>query len=138
MAISQYSIQDWDVFSIPAGEGYLNEAKYKDPSSSEVRSQLQSQHSQMKKYVNETLVPAINDTYTKTETQNKINEAVFDSGNVTTTIVANMINNAVNPIQTSVTAISNAIGSLKFVALSQTDYDNLGSKDANTIYFIHS
>ena len=41
-------------------------------------------------------------------------------------------------IGTRVTALETAIGSLKFVAISQTDYDNLGTKDANTLYFIHS
>ena len=95
MAIAQYDITPWREFTIPTNEGFTSGTIYTDPSSSEVRTQLQSQHSQMKKYVNETLVPAINNTYTKAETIEQINEAVFDSGNVTPVVVQGMIDTSI-------------------------------------------
>ena len=43
-----------------------------------------------------------------------------------------------NPIITDVNTCTNAIGNLKFVALTQTQYNNLSVKDSNTLYFIYS
>ena len=43
-----------------------------------------------------------------------------------------------NPIITDVNTCTSAIGNLKFVALTQTQYNNLSVKDSNTLYFIYS
>ena len=131
MAITQYAIEDWRTFDIPTAEGFTSGTAYPDPSTSEVRTQLQSQHSQMKKYVNDTLVPAINNTYTKTETDGKINDAIYQAGSVTPTIVQNMIDDSLAPIESG--KQDTLVSGTNIKTVNNTSL--LGSGDISIYYF---
>lgn len=50
--------------------------------------------------------------------------------------VQQFVGSAVAPIMTNVSAITGRLGGLSFVKCTQTEYDNMSSHDANTIYFI--
>ena len=50
--------------------------------------------------------------------------------------VQQFVGSAVMPIMSNVSAITGRLGGLSFVKCTQTEYDNMSSHDANTIYFI--
>lgn len=60
--IDTLEIRDWDEYSIDVGDGFMDSSKYSTPETeSDKRKQLQTQHSQIRDFINTILVNKIND-----------------------------------------------------------------------------
>ena len=59
--ISGFTVHDWDDYTLEAEDGFMDSSKYYTPENeSDKRKQLQTQHSQLRDYINNTLVAKIN------------------------------------------------------------------------------
>ena len=62
--------------------------------------------------------------YTKDETSNEIDSAI------------NGVNGSLDTINDNLASINDDLGGLKFVVITESEYNALETKDSNTIYFI--
>lgn len=59
--ISNLTFQDWDDYTLEAEDGFMDSSKYSTPENeSDKRRQLQTQHSQLRDFINETMIVKIN------------------------------------------------------------------------------
>ena len=106
--INDFELENWRTYDLGVTDGFMDASVYPDPSADEVRKQLQSQHSQLRDYVNDTIVVALKNRYTKEETRAEISDAVFDSGNVTPETVQAQIDTSITASESNMVKVYSA------------------------------
>lgn len=93
-------------------------------------------------YVTDTELEAKNYLTSSTLVSDTNFEALQNQADTTDTLVTNlqgnvqMLEGQLSTANTNISTLQSQVGSLKFVALTQTEYESLQTKDTNTLYFI--